>query len=134
MHYRALSLLLGFFVATTTISIAQFGEYNLRADAQNLDGNFHSRISGVVTAADGTPLNNIRIEVHRIGTGAIAGSSFSHMNGSFEIDNLHPGDYEVVAVEGVSETREQLRVQSQMTSLNMRMPGAPASSLPHYGT
>ena len=133
MQYRALSVLLGFAVAATTLSSAQLQDYsneNLN-EPQNM---MHPTLTGVVTGPDGTPLNNIRIEVHRLGTGALMASTYSQANGTFDVLNLRSGQYEIVAVSGVDESREQVDMNGQAASLTLRMPGRRASASPHTGT
>ena len=122
MYYRPLSLLLGIVVATTAFGTAQSSEYRPGSDSPESEALHHSTLTGTVTSADGTPLNNIRIEVRRAGIGSSAASTYSHVNGSFDFENLRPGTYEVVAMDGVFEAREQLHVQSQLVTVDLRMP------------
>ncbi|ABF42616.1 TPR repeat protein [Candidatus Koribacter versatilis Ellin345] len=133
MYYRPLSLLLGIVVATTAIGTAQIEEYRTGSDSPAADTLTHSTLTGTVTSADGSPLNNIRIEVRRIGIGSPADATYSHVNGSFDFANLRPGSYEVVAIDGVMEAREQFIVQSQLVSLSLRMP-VTRSAAPTRGT
>jgi Tfp pilus assembly protein PilF len=130
MQYRALSVLLGFVIAATTICSAQFQDYrnDHRNDPQNL---LHPAFAGMLVAADGLPLNNIRIEVRQLGTGAIVGTTYSQINGTFDLPNVRMGQYEVVAVNGVDETHERVDVNGAPANVTLRMPGrasAPSSS------
>jgi tetratricopeptide (TPR) repeat protein len=84
-------------------------------------------ISGIVTTPDGTPLGNIRVQVQKFGTAAPTAITFTRANGSFEIPNLQPGPYEVVAVDGMNEAREQIHLDVTANSLTLRMPGKTSS-------
>jgi len=133
MHYRPLSLLLGIMAATTALGTAQIAEYRTGGDSPDTNLLTHSALTGTVTSADGSPLNNIRIEVRRIGVNGPAASTYSHVNGTFDFSSLRPGSYEVVAIDRVFESREQLSVQNQVVSISLRMPGS-RSVAPGRGT
>jgi uncharacterized surface anchored protein len=81
---------------------------------------------------DGSPLHDIRIEVHSLATGAILQVSNSGLNGTFMVSNLRPGNYEVVAVDGLSETRQVVSLQSESATVSLRL--SKASSAPKRGT
>jgi Tfp pilus assembly protein PilF len=135
MQYRALSVLLGLGMAATTMCSAQFQDY--RNDNPNESQTLvRPMLAGIVMAADGTPLNNIRIEVHQLGTGALVGTSYSQVNGAFDIPNVRSGQYEVMAVNGLDESRERVDLNGAPANLTLRMPGRAAvpSSSPNSGT
>lgn len=69
-----------------------------------------------------------------MGTGAVIATCYSNAGGSFEALNLRPGTYEVVAVDGIREARENVLLEGGMASVNLRMGGASASSAPKMGT
>ncbi len=131
MYYRPLPLLLGLLVATTALSTAQIADYRTDTDSRAPDVFIHSTLTGTVTSADGSPLNNIRIEVRRIGVNSLTDSTYSHVNGTFDFSSLRPGSYEVVAIDGIFESREQLSIQGQVVSVSLRMPGNRAVAPDH---
>jgi Tfp pilus assembly protein PilF len=130
MYYRALPLVLGFVVATTAIAASQTADFR-STGIQEPDGALHSAIAGVVTAADGTPLNNIRIELHSFGTGALVATSFTRINGSFDFQ-VRPGRYEIVAFKDLQETRQDIRLDNQLMNVTLQMSGR--ATAPKRGT
>jgi Tfp pilus assembly protein PilF len=134
MYYRASSFLLAAAMSASTYCAAQFNSF-----AGDLDSNnpFHQlpTISGTINSINGTPLHDIRIEVRAMGTGSVIETCFSSANGTFEARNLRPGTYEVVAIDGMSETSEHVTLQGGMASVNLRMGGGGSgSSSPKIGT
>lgn len=71
---------------------------------------------------DGVPLHDIRIEVRSEGTQNLQTTCFSGANGSFEAFNLGPGTYEVLAIDGTNEAREQLTFRGGTTNVSLRLP------------
>lgn len=78
-------------------------------------------VSGFVSGPDGSPLHDIRIEIRSLSTDKLVRTCYSNLTGNFEISGLRAGEYELVAQDGISETREQVSVQSGMASVNVRM-------------
>jgi tetratricopeptide (TPR) repeat protein len=78
-------------------------------------------IVGVVTTGQNQGAGNIRIEVRETMTGGLTSTTYTNDSGGFEIDNLGFGTYDVVATLGVSEAREQVRLQSPQASITLRM-------------
>lgn len=91
-------------------------------------------IVGLITAMDGTPLHDIRIEVHSVTNGTVTETSYSNAVGNFEVYNLRPGAYEVIAQDGVNEAREEFTFDGTANNniiLRMRKSGSVA---PRKGT
>ena len=80
-----------------------------------------AHISGSVTTLDGSPLDQARIELHDISTGAILGHTYSRSNGSFELYNIPKGSYEVVATKGVVESRERVELAMGDVTVNLKI-------------
>jgi predicted Zn-dependent protease len=78
-------------------------------------------IAGSVNTLDGHPLEQARIELHDLNTGAVMGHTYSRPNGSFELYNIPKGAYEVVATKGVVESRERVDLAMDNTSVNLKM-------------
>lgn len=135
MHYRAPALLLVTMVGVVTFTAAQTDNSNLdpstnaipTANQRHLG--MMPSLTGSVTGMDGIPLHDIRIEVHSVGTGALVATCFSNSVGGFELQNLRPGSYEIIAVSGLNEGRENVQVQNGMANVAVRVPTrAPAPS------
>lgn len=123
MGYRALALVLGL-AACSSVSFAQLSDFHTNNDLPAPRPNSFGQvsISGVVTDAIGTPLHDIRIDVQQVGNGKVVQSTYSRVNGTFEFVDLNAGDYEVVAVDGVNQTDQQVRVDTQLTNVNLQLP------------
>jgi len=67
-----------------------------------------SHITGVVRDMGDRPLNGARVELLDGATGRNVATSYSLPNGTFEVDNLRHGTYEIVASVGLSETRNRI--------------------------
>jgi tetratricopeptide (TPR) repeat protein len=79
-------------------------------------------IVGAVHTTDNHPLNNVRVELRDASTGAIVGSSYTGMGGSFEFRQLQQGPYEVLAASGASQVQERVQVNSITTNVDLRLP------------
>jgi Carboxypeptidase regulatory-like domain/Tetratricopeptide repeat len=89
-------------------------------------------ISGVITRTDGSPVHDIRIEVRSLTTGNVVQVCNSGLNGMFNATNLRPGNYEVVAIDGIAEAREAVYLQGEGANITLRL--GRASSAPRSGT
>lgn len=78
------------------------------AQRQGLDT--QAGISGRVVTIDGHPAENARVEVRDALTGNSVQSVYTNPAGQFEISNLDPGRYLVVATSGLDEARESVDV------------------------
>lgn len=81
-----------------------------------------SSLTGSVRSFAGQPLRNVRIELQNPGSGQVSFSTYTLPNGSFELDNLPNGHYEVVATQGVNEAREQVQIDGPGINVTLRMP------------
>jgi tetratricopeptide (TPR) repeat protein len=80
-------------------------------------------VSGTVHAYDGHPVANARVELLSLRDGSSAGYAYTTPSGTFEIDEVADGAYEVVAVLGISETRERLQITAGgAENLSLRLP------------
>lgn len=79
-------------------------------------------VSGMVTTADNAPLRDARIEVRDISSGKAFAMGYTGPGGTFQVDHLPRGRYEVLATSGLSEAREQVHVQTLDVSVVLRMP------------
>jgi Flp pilus assembly protein TadD len=126
MSHRAVLLTI---VLCTFTSLSIVAQTEARPSMPVADQSFGSasgqvstaHLSGSVSTLDGRPLQEARVELHDLTTGAEMGHTFSHANGSFELYNIPKGSYEVVATKGVVESRERVDLAMGDTSVNLRM-------------
>ena len=84
-------------------------------------------VTGTVVDSDNKGLANARIELRDIRTGLVAASGYSTASGSFELQDVPQGNYEVVASAGILETRERVDLSRDNPSLTLRLQDAPAA-------
>lgn len=130
MQHRAGFLLLAIAIGNTFIASAQSSTLSSTFQ-QDMQSTGQPSINGTIVGADGAPLHDIRIEVRSLINGNLLETCYSAMNGAFTAFNLRPGTYEVVAVDGVTQTTEQVNVDQMVATVTLRLPGR---SAPGKGT
>jgi tetratricopeptide (TPR) repeat protein len=83
-----------------------------------------TQIDGNVSSASGSPVSGARIELRNTDNGSIVATTYSNQIGQFTIQNVELGRYEVIAFNGVLETRENLYVQHSDVPVSLRLPPA----------
>jgi len=68
-----------------------------------------ANLSGFIQDSSGRPVGNARVDIVD-GSGRVVAGAITTANGSFQINNIPRGNYQVVAVSGVSEAREEVEV------------------------
>lgn len=118
-----LSLLLTSFlsaqVSQLTNSIAESQKQNAAAD-----------LAGIVLNADGKPAPGVRVELDESSTAIPVASAYTQADGSFELPDLAPGTYEIVASSGDTQVSEGVSVGPLPPPLELRLP---AAQQPQYG-
>lgn len=92
-----------------------------------------SEISGSVQSVNGAPLHDIRIEVRAPGTTNTIATCYSNQSGGFTAQNLTPGNYEVIATDGLRQAHERVEVAPGVTNVRLHMSRANDAS-PKIGT
>jgi tetratricopeptide (TPR) repeat protein len=106
-----------------SISLAQVSDAstrNIDPSSRPMNGDIMSALTGVVRTQDNRGVPNARVEVRDM-TGGVIASTYSGPNGSFQINNLASGRYEVVATVGLSEGREQLMLDRGENTITLRV-------------
>ena len=103
-------------------SQAQIGQHD--ASSIRLTGS----ISGNLRTAQGAPVANARVELLEGSTGQVKESTYTNPNGSFTLMTIPDGSYEVVAVSGLSETRERIQMRGDLATVNMTISGSRAEA------
>ena len=78
-------------------------------------------ILGSVVTDQNKPVSNARIEVHDLLLGTAISATYTNQAGYFEIDNIGFGTYEIVAISGVTDSREQVRLQTMQATVTLRL-------------
>lgn len=86
-----------------------------------------SSISGNITTIDNSPVKDARVEIRDMASGVMVGYGYTQRGGSFQLRNLRPGTYEVIATSGLSEARERVSLNGTPAQVTIRMPFAAAS-------
>ncbi len=82
-----------------------------------------STLLGSLRTLDNHPVANARVELRVVSGTGNSVSAYTGPSGEFEIDNIPPGTYELIAYAGLRETHQRLLVQSARTIVELRMPG-----------
>ncbi len=85
-------------------------------------------LSGRVADADGQPAAGIPIEVRDVRSALTVETTSTQQDGRFELNNLRPGNYEVLARSGASDVRSYVAVQFGNYSIDLRLPVNTAQS------
>jgi Tfp pilus assembly protein PilF len=109
MLYRALS----FLVVALVCSLGA---------AQSLSTFGNGSVTGRCSTIAGQPVADARIELRTVDTGRLVASGYSAPNGSFELNNVPRGTYEISAAVNLSETRERVDVSGMNVMVNLRLP------------
>ena len=78
-------------------------------------------LSGTVRTADDKPVPDARVELREATTGSVAASGYTNFGGGFEFSNVVAGSYEIVASSGLDEARERVSVQTDLSTVNLRL-------------
>jgi tetratricopeptide (TPR) repeat protein len=81
-----------------------------------------SAFAGKVLNAQGKPASGIHVELDDIYTGLPLSSTFTKHDGTFELYNIPPGNYEVVAESAARVVSNQVSVQPGRRNLELRFP------------
>jgi len=79
-------------------------------------------ITGTVRSLDNKPLQDVRIELRDLSSGAMVGSVYTSASGSFEFAQISSGSYEIVALSGLNESKERIEVGNTPLVIDMRIP------------
>lgn len=79
-----------------------------------------AKLSGYVEDSQGHGMDRVRVDVVDPSSGRILTGTYTEANGSFEIDSIPRGTYQVVATAGVAETREDIEVDG-MSDVKLRL-------------
>ncbi|HVJ06130.1 MAG TPA: carboxypeptidase regulatory-like domain-containing protein [Candidatus Saccharimonadales bacterium] len=93
-------------------------------DPSLAEGASLANISGTVRTMDGRVVQDARIELRDTARGNQTVTAHSDAGGSFALYNILPGDYEITASSGISESRERVRIDSMAhaSTVELRLP------------
>lgn len=127
MHVRALFVLP--ILAASSLLLAQSPFNNpmpgmvtpATADVSHLGIQDLGTVNGSLLTLDGRPIREAQIELHEVFNGSVIATGYTKVNGSFEFDNVPLGQYEVVALHGVDQAHERVRVGQGASQITLRM-------------
>ena len=85
-------------------------------------------LQGKVLAPDGRPLPGIHVEVDEASTAVPITSTYTQADGTFALYNIPKGSYEVVAESDDARVSDDVILQPERPSLELRFPGNTAAS------
>lgn len=133
MHFRALvfSTAIAITISTTTLAQSTFSNDTLvrmpdnslaRSPGDTPSIPMQGSISGTVRTSDNRPVSNAKIEIRDIANGGAVAYGYTGPTGNFEVNNLPRGAYEIVATSGLSEAREEVRMDGSAAQFTLRLP------------
>ncbi len=78
-------------------------------------------ISGNVYGERNSPIGDAKIEIRNLQSGRTTAYGYTSPSGGFELSDLPPGYYDVIATSGLSETHEQVRMEGSPVQLTLRL-------------
>jgi len=88
-----------------------------------------AKLSGSIQDNMGHGVDGARVEVIDLSTGRVVANTFTGPNGSFEIENIPQGTYQIVATKDISEAREEMGVDGA-SQVTLRMNTAQRETVP----
>ena len=79
-------------------------------------------ITGSVTDGNGKALEGARVSLMDSSTGATSASAYTNAQGTFIVDSVRPGMYEIVAQSGVAEIRDHVDARLMTPSVTLHFP------------
>lgn len=90
-------------------------------DIRNFSNPGNGSVTGSVRAIDNRPIPNARVDLRSTDHSSVLGSTRTNELGSFELHNVPPGQYEIVATIGISEARERVTVSEMDAQITLRV-------------
>lgn len=79
-------------------------------------------ITGNIRTLSNAPVDNARVELRDVRTGISVAFGYTGMHGSFAVENVQPGVYELVATSGLAEARQEIRLDGMPVQITVRLP------------
>jgi tetratricopeptide (TPR) repeat protein len=117
MQFRASLLFPIVFIAAS--ALAQYG--GIQPYRNSIPDGMRLNLSGSIRDMNGVAVRDARIEISEASTGRLMATTFTSIGGTFEVSNLAPGQYEVVATSGLAETRSKVDL-GIVRDISLRMP------------
>lgn len=118
MSYRALTLLTLILALTAALYSQNLELVPDRNHGVSINA---GSIRGTLATVDNHPVVNARVELRDMSNGSTVLTTYTRENGLFELYNIRPGDYEVVASLGVTQTHQHVLVNSAEAEVSMIM-------------
>ncbi len=107
---------------------AQMNQFDMTGPDPGAGLSAGASISGTVLDYTNQPAVNVRMELHDLTRGTVVAMSVTNNAGVYQFANIRPGNYEVVAISGIRESREKVYVFGGTVALNLRFDAPPAGA------
>ena len=121
MKYRVLPLVLLALLAVPAVA------QRVMAPSR-LDNTSIAFLTGNVVGIDGSGIRDARVELRDAYTGSVISSGYTMPNGSFTFTNVRPGQYELVATQGLQQSRERVDCTGALQPVTLRIASAAQAS------
>jgi predicted Zn-dependent protease len=98
-------------------AVAQFGAPATHGPI----GQGRSFIHGTLYGPDGAPLGGVLVEVRDLSTGIVTASTYTQSNGSFQLDNVGSGNYEVISQWNGAEGKQLVSSFGPSNNVQLRL-------------
>jgi Tfp pilus assembly protein PilF len=78
-------------------------------------------LTGSVRTADNKPVSDARVEVINLVTGQMVAGTYTSPSGTFDINNISDGNYEVRATIGLDEAHDNIQVRGIGANVDLRL-------------
>ncbi len=109
---------------TLALCLTSFSRAQINQDSESQSASsIIAAVEGKVLAPDGRPLPGIRVEVDEASTAVPITSTYTQADGTFALYNIPKGTYEVVAESGDARVSDDVILQPERPSLELRFAG-----------
>jgi Flp pilus assembly protein TadD len=99
-----------------------FSDASLPAASPVEETRHSSSVSGVIESLRGEPAADVHIQIQDPGSGRMVASGYADRAGAFAIRNVPDGVYDLVATEGLNQSRQRLVMEGVDVTVSVRMP------------
>ncbi|HZU44881.1 MAG TPA: tetratricopeptide repeat protein [Terriglobales bacterium] len=78
-------------------------------------------ISGTLVDGSGQPVPNARVELRSVLHGEVLAIATTNYAGEYHLNNVSRGDYEIIGLHGLAETRDRVSVMMGNSTINLRL-------------
>jgi len=102
-------------------AVAQGDRFSAGGVSPDMSFFSNGSISGTLVDGSGRPIPNARVELHSVVHGEVLAIATTNYAGEYHISNVSRGEYEIIGLHGLTETRDRVAVMSGNSLINLRL-------------